>query len=79
MRLIEFQEQTAVIAKDQPQYQSLPAHIDLNDEYGTVTCCWKLSFAERIKLLFTGKIWHQILTFKMNLQPQKLMIDKPEL
>ena len=79
MKLIEFPEQTVVVAKDQPEYQPLPAHRKPNDPYGTLTCCWELSVRERLRLLFTGKIWHQVLTCNQPLQPQKLMVEKPEL
>lgn len=78
MKLVEFPEQTIIIAKDQPEYLPLPAHIEF-DQYGTVTCCWELTLWERIKLLFSGRIWHQILAFRQPLQPQRLMIDKPAL
>lgn len=76
MKLIEFPEQTVVIAKDQPEYQPLPAH-QFNDSTGTIACCWKLTLWERIKLLFTGVIWHQIWTFNKALQPQLLTVEKP--
>jgi hypothetical protein len=72
MKLIEFPEQTVVIAKDQPEYLPMPAHY--NKEAGIVTCLWKLTLRERIKLLFTGKLWHQISTFGMALQPQRLEV-----
>lgn len=75
MILVSFPEQTCVIAKDQPQYMSMPAHID--PETRVVTCVWQLSFKERVKLLFTGKVWHRILTFGNALQPQKLTLDSP--
>ena len=76
MNLIEFPEQTVVIAKDQPEYKPLPAH-QFGDESGTIACCWKLGFLERIRVLLTGKIWHQILTFNGPLQPQLLTVEKP--
>lgn len=76
MRVVEFPEQTVVIAKDQPQYNPLPAH---RTEGGIVTCCWKLEWKERIKLLFSGRLWHSILTFNHPLQPQRLRVDKPKL
>ena len=76
MRIAEFPEQTVVIAKDQPQYLPLPAHIDAD---GLVTCCWKLSFIERLRLLVSGTVWHQIMAFHQPLQPQRLSLDKPEL
>lgn len=76
MNLIEFPEQTVVIAKDQPEYNPLPAH-HFRDEQGTIACCWKLGFWERVQVLLTGKIWHQILTFNQPLQPQLLHVEKP--
>lgn len=76
MRVIEFPEQTVVIAKDQPEYRPLPAHI-FGDEQGTIACCWQLTLWERIRVLFTGKIWHQVLTFNQRLQPQLLTVEKP--
>jgi len=74
MKLIEFPQQNIIIAKDQPQYNPMPAYID--DE-GKVLCCWKLTFIDRLKILFSGKIWHLIMTFKTPIQPQKLMIESP--
>lgn len=76
MKIAEFAEQTVVIAKDQPQYIPLPAH-RFGDEEGRIACCWKLTFWERIRVLFSGKIWHQILTFNGPLQPQLLTVEKP--
>lgn len=77
--IIEFPEQTVVIAKDQPPYRPLPAYRYANDPEGKIVCCWKLDFLARLKVLFTGKLWHQILTFNHPLQPQLMMIDKPEM
>lgn len=76
MHLIEFPEQTVVIAKDQPEYHPLPAH-RFCDVQGRIACCWRLSFRERLRVLFTGTIWHEILTFNHPLQPQKLSVQKP--
>ena len=78
MDLIEFPEQTIFIAKDQPEYRPLPAH-RFNDDDGTIACCWRLSWGERLRVLFTGKIWHRILTFNQPLQPQLLTVEKPEM
>lgn len=58
-------------------YQDLPAHISIVQ--GTLICCWKLTFKERLRVLFGAPIWHTILTFNKPLQPQKLEIDKPEM
>ena len=77
MKLIEFPEQTVVIAKDQPEYMPLPAHKSEDDPEGRVICCWKLSLYERVQVLLFGKIWHHILTFNNPLQPQLLDIKYP--
>lgn len=74
MTPIIFPEVNQEIAKNQPEYFTLPAHID---QGGCVTCCWKLEWRERLMLLFTGKLWHQILTFNSPLQPQLILVHKP--
>ncbi len=78
MELIEFKEQTVIIAKDQPEYLPLPAH-QFNDGKGTIAFCWKMTWKERLKVLFTGCLWHQVLTFNKPLQPQMLGTDKPDM
>ena len=54
MKPITFKEHNVVYAKDQPEYNPLPA---LKDNTGAVVSCWKLSIKERFKLIFTGKLW----------------------
>lgn len=76
MKPIEFSEQTLVIAKDQPEYLPLPAYVDSE---GLVTFCWQLSWKERLQLLWSGCIWHQVMTFSSSLQPQLLLTEKPKL
>lgn len=76
MQAISFKEQTLVIAKDQPEYLPLPAH---RESDGKVTFCWQLTWKERLRILLSGKLWHQVLTFNGPLQPQKLTVDKPNL
>lgn len=73
MKPIEFEEQTVVYAKDQPEYLPLPAAID----NGVATFCWQLSWRERFQLLWHGLLWHQVLTFNEPLQPQLLLTKKP--
>ena len=77
MKLIEFKEQTCVIAKNQPQYEPMPAWREADDIEGRIVCCWKLTKWERIKLLFTGKVWHYIFTFNQPIQPQLLSVAYP--
>lgn len=78
MKLIEFPQQTVVIAKDQPQYNPMPAYRAPGAD-GRVICCWRLTLPERFKLLFTGRLWHHILTFHQPLQPQLLEVDMPDM
>lgn len=77
MRPIEFHGHTMTYAKDQPEYQPLPAHKAMDPE-GTVTTCWELSAWERVVLLFTGRLWLTQLSFHNALQPQLPRVTKPE-
>ena len=77
MKIVEFKEQTTVYAKDQPHYRPLPAHQFAGDPQGRICTCWELTKWERVKLLFSGKLWHQVLTFNKPLQPQLLSVEKP--
>lgn len=78
MQLIDFPEQNTVFAKDQPQYRPLPAH-RFQDAEGRIACCWSLSWRERLRVLVTGRIWHQVLTFDQPMQPQLLTVAKPDM
>ncbi len=79
MKLIPFKESNREYAADQPEYQTLPAWRARVDSQGRLVCCWQLTPLERLKVLFTGVVWHQILTFNKPLQPQLVTADKPEM
>jgi hypothetical protein len=74
MTPVPFPQQTAVFAKDQPEYQPLPAHVSV---HGVVTSCWELSDAELKELIETKRIWLQQLTFGQPLQPQLPSVEIP--
>jgi len=76
MKPIRFKLVNCTYAENQKPYLPLPAH-KFNDEQGRVTTCWQMSFNERLKVLFTGKIYFQTLTFNKPLQPQKLSVEYP--
>jgi hypothetical protein len=76
MTPVAFEGQTDVIAKHQPQYRPIPAHLS---EDGVMTCCWALTWRERFTLLIRGQLWHQVMTFNKPLQPQSLTAAKPHL
>lgn len=76
MRPTKFKGQNSVFAESQPEYLALPVFKDTD---GEVISCWQLSVLERLKLLFTGKLWLSILTFNKPLQPQLPSVDKPDI
>ena len=76
MKAIKFKECNTVYAKNQSEYYSLPVH---RTDDGVVTSCWQLSFRQRLKVLITGHIFLQILTFNKPLQPLKMSVNKNEL
>lgn len=78
MKPIRFKEQNVIYAENQDEYQPLPA-LKTNDDMGTVVSCWELSFKERLRVLFTGKIWMGLCSFNKPLTPSYLTTDKKEL
>lgn len=77
MRPMEFPEVNVMFAKDQPQYMTLPA-CRINGGEGRVITCWGLSWGERLRVLFTGKLWLSLLTFGSSIQPVRLEVGRPE-
>jgi len=75
MEILKFKECNITYAKDQPEYRALPARKN-ND--GEILTCWSPSIRERIKILFTGKIWVSVLTFNKPLQPIKISTEKED-
>ena len=76
MKLKTFKECNITYAEHQPPYLPLPAH---RSRDGEVTACWGLSFRERLKVLITGRIFLQTLTFNRPLQPLRMFSKKPNL
>ena len=77
MKIVKFKECSLTIAENQPQYHPMPAFKHENDPQGKITTLWTLSWRERFIVLFTGEIWHSILTFNLPVQPQLLEVRKP--
>ena len=73
MDVINFPECNVTYAKNQREYLPLPA-LKLDD--GEIIICWRPSIRERLKILFTGKIWLNVLTFNKPLQPLMMSADK---
>ena len=74
MKPIEFKEQNCVYAENQDEYLSLPAH-KIDEPEGRVIFCMKLNFREKIKILFTGKLWCSLMTFNKPLTPSHFSVD----
>lgn len=77
MKPIEFEEQNVIFAEDQPEYLPLPAH-RVDEAEGRVISCWKLTLWERIKLLFTGRLWVCLMSFNKPLTPSFFTVDKSD-
>jgi hypothetical protein len=77
MKPIEFPEHNVVYAKDQPEYLPLPA-FKSSDPMGQVVSCWQLSFRERLRILFTGKLWVMLATFHKPLTPSIFTTKKSD-
>lgn len=77
MKGVKFKHQTSVHAENQPQYQSLPT-LKLDTPEGHIISCWKLSFKERIKVLFFGRVWMSLLMFGNDLTPSHLSVNRKE-
>jgi hypothetical protein len=78
MKPISFPEQNITFAADQTEYQPLPAFLGSTFEGQAITC-WGLTWRERIRLLFTGRLWLQMLTFHRPLTPVFLTTEKADI
>jgi hypothetical protein len=77
MKPIEFKHQNVVFAKNQPEYMPLPA-LKLDTPQAEVISCWKMSFRERIKVLFTGCIWVSLMSFNKPLTPSYISVNRKD-
>jgi hypothetical protein len=77
MKPVEFKHQNIVFAKDQPEYQPLPA-LKLDTPTGEVISCWKLTARERFKIIFTGRIWLSLMSFNKPLTPSFIAVNRKD-
>jgi len=73
MKSINFKEQNCTLRGNKNDIDDLQVY-----------CCedmvfsrWKARFIERLKILFTGKVWFSILTKEKNHAPIKISTDYP--
>jgi hypothetical protein len=62
-------------AKDQPEYLPLPA----NYKFPYVETKWKLTWKERVHILFRGSLYLKLMTFGKPLQPVRLSCLREEM
>jgi hypothetical protein len=75
MKPIIFKECNSEFAKDQKEYNTLPAFRN-NTPQGEVITCWNLTFRERFRVLLYGCIWLNLLTFNKPLTPSFMTTNK---
>lgn len=63
-----------VFAQNRPEYIPLPSW---KSSDGMVVSRWRMTWAERLKVLFSGNLWLLQLTFNDPLQPVKLSAEPP--
>lgn len=77
MKAIKFKGHNMVLAEDQPQYTPLPVCCECTSD-GSMVSCFALSFWERMRVLFTGRMFFRQLTFGNPLQPIRPMVEWEE-
>ena len=77
MKPVKFKHQNTVYAKDQKDYEPLPA-LKIESPNGEVISCWKMSVADRVKVLFTGRVWLSLMSFNEPLTPSFLSVNRKE-
>lgn len=76
MTAVEFPEQNMVVAKNQAPYLPLPAKISGSPD-GLMAVCYRLTFWEIAKLIFTRKLWIETLTFHRSITPLRPSVHEP--
>ncbi|MGV8135888.1 MAG: hypothetical protein AB2L20_11795 [Mangrovibacterium sp.] len=82
MKAIEFPEVNVRIGANQPQYQTIPAHVNHDEEQqiDEVFMCFEFDEAERKQIAETGQIWHTVLMpARSHFHPIRMDVTKPEM
>jgi hypothetical protein len=74
MKPIVFKNCTCEYAKHQKEFKALPA---FKAENGEVITCWQMTWKERFKSFFTGKVWLHQQTYNNPLQAVFMQVDYP--
>jgi len=78
MKAVKFKYQNIVFAEDQPEYEPLPA-LKIDNQTGDVVSCWRLSFKERLRVLFLGRVWLNLMTYNKPLTPSYMSVNRKDI
>lgn len=83
MIAIDFPQRNVMLAENQPEYETLPIHVPL-DENGVLTdaespctCCFQLNKEEIDEIVRTGQIWFTQYTFGNAFSPITMSTQNP--
>jgi hypothetical protein len=79
MKPTKFKQQNITFANKQTSHIAIPAFKHPFDPRGEVVSCWKMNLWERIKVLFTGRIWVSLLSFNQPLTPSFLTTKRSDI
>jgi hypothetical protein len=74
---VQFTEANMILGEDQDDYEPLPVHKH-SDEWGSISCAFRLSDQEIEELVKTRTLWHTQLTFGNVFHPVRLSTLKPD-
>ena len=75
MKPLKFKETNITFGGNQKPYIPLPAH-KVKEPEGRAIFCMGVSFWERVKILFRGRIWVCLMTFNLPIQPSSFSVSK---
>jgi len=74
MKVVEFPQANCKIAESQDEYQTIPAW---KSKDGRVIALFELDDEDKKRILETGEIWIDVLTFNQQLQPFFIHTETP--
>ena len=74
MKPIKFKEHNITFFRHHPSQFPVPAH---KTAKGLVISCWRVTRLERLRMLFTGRLYLCVQTFNRPLQQQLPMAESP--
>lgn len=73
MKPVAFDGMSSVMGVGQPEYDPLPAY---RGEKETLSC-WRLTWRERLTVLFRGNVWVWQMDFGRPTNPLSLQVESP--